>query len=1015
MATLSKLTQRLRRALDTEHLAKQLDENILEFFGGMLKDEALSDDELVDAWLPFLSGGGADSGSASSRDKCKAVLRRLRSRGSCSSGSPSPGLSRESSAVNGSSPMEHVSSACCEIPSESLPEVRGLAEWLAQLSLSHYEAEAHAWCLEQGAADVDDVIDNWPDFSEDMRLKPLERKRVRRRCAQDTSRRNSPSANNDHGQETLEALRSPSCGPQATPDEFLMASEAEDDMGNKEFDGETFGPPENPYKIVKELGCGMSAKVYKCVRGDELYAVKVIGLARYKMQRDFNSILERLHRETAILFSLRHSNIVSLYEVIETSSRLYLVMELVEGGDLCDEILERKREATGLNCIPEYEARYIFLQIVLGLRFIHSKGVAHRDLKPENVLINRKDSRSGLLEVKISDFGHSKLVNDGYTVGMTRVGTPHYWAPEIEDSRTRAMGYDEKVDLWSLGALLYVMLEGRHPPDSSLSRCDSRLSLEAQRLVRALMQQRPQDRLSLDDCLRHPWVMTTSGPLSRVVDFCEELERRSRAESERRILLPSDPEDVRQLRRDLHILTTRLRKPVTLCRRREVAVDWSNPLSEDAWDELMCTLEKHYPDGSFLRPDVQSLECVSIDARLDTLPEMPAQGDASTCEPGSVAAASTPGRASPSHASDEELAAAAAQLLTRQDEELEEVMAAFPSGRLVVEAACGELAPVPRRAGIRFRPGRTTLELMVHLPLGYPVSSHLHLESLSLRRNQAWEIRGRAANETQPRESFIAAEEHLSSRISTQLQSLAAGAERGSSLLNFVLWLREKVDLVDIIATYPPSAPPQAEPEAPKAVQPRGPGPPAMPSGGSETADMQGHAADSDHTTAVPAGDEVSVEGTVYYKRVCLSVHHHDERMDLAGAAGKSNWKPGHSFFASLRKQAAASKVSGILSFGKPAVLVAEGPQDEVKRMLEDVAKYPWWHSLQLKSTEVTKTPLTGPAANEWRLFENFNKVETKELREVFSSKNRLDLYEAIMPPSAEKSRKRLSKANGFR
>lgn len=640
MATQSKLTQRLRHALDSEQVAKQLDDNILEFFVGMLEgDEVPSEDELVDAWSPFLPGAGGADGGAASRDVCKAVVRRMLSRGSFSSRSGSPGLSRESSSVPNPLSLQRASSPAAPTLDDTLMEevpatVRGLTEWLAQLSLSHYEAEARDWCLGMGAADVEEVIENWEEFSDELCLKPFEYKRVRRRCAPTMSCRTSSAINKtcDSEQETMETVETLlPMGAAIIPHECIVAPEAELNSASDEFEGETFGPSENPYRIVAELGVGVTAKVYKCVRGGESYAVKVIGLSRYKLKSDFSSILERLHRETAILFSLRHSNIVSLYEVFETNSKLFLVMELVEGSDLFNEILNRKGGSH--EALPEHEARYVFLQIALGLRYIHSKGVVHRDLKPENVLINRKESREGLLEVKISDFGHSKLVNDGYTVALTRVGTPQYWAPEIADSRRCARGYDEKVDLWSLGAVLYVMLEGRYPSEGNMFRSDSKLSLEAKSLVRALMQQRPQDRLSLDDCLRHPWVMTASGPLCRIVDFCEELERRSRADSERRIRLPGDPEDVRQFRRDLHLLTTRLKKPVTLCRRREVAVDWSNPLSDDAWGDLVCTLEKHFPDGSFSRPDVHSLECVSVEPRLEPLSDVPTQGDASTREP----------------------------------------------------------------------------------------------------------------------------------------------------------------------------------------------------------------------------------------------------------------------------------------------------------------------------------------------------------------------------------------------
>ena len=140
------------------------------------------------------------------------------------------------------------------------------------------------------------------------------------------------------------------------------------------------------------------------------------------------------------------------FNIKEANAKLPYIYIFVEGGELCQLLLQE-------GALPEHEARYIFLQMVLGLRYIHSKGVAHRDLKPENVLMDLQASRPGLREVKISDFGHSKLVQDGLTQGVTRIGTPQFWAPEVADPKTCALGYDERVDLWSLGVVLYVMLE----------------------------------------------------------------------------------------------------------------------------------------------------------------------------------------------------------------------------------------------------------------------------------------------------------------------------------------------------------------------------------------------------------------------------------------------------------------------------------------------------------------------------------------------------------------------------
>ncbi|CAK0904826.1 unnamed protein product [Prorocentrum cordatum] len=154
-----------------------------------------------------------------------------------------------------------------------------------------------------------------------------------------------------------------------------------------------FGPPECPRKYA--------------------YAVKSIGLSKLRRVADYPRILEMLHQEVAILFSLQHP-----------------------------------RETCGC----------VFVQVAEGLRYIHSRGVAHRDLKPDNVLVCRSRRGEGPPEVKLTDFGHSRVVDDHF---FGSVGTPLYMAPEV--SAGLAAVDDRDADLWSLGVVLFVMLRYRLP------------------------------------------------------------------------------------------------------------------------------------------------------------------------------------------------------------------------------------------------------------------------------------------------------------------------------------------------------------------------------------------------------------------------------------------------------------------------------------------------------------------------------------------------------------------------
>ncbi|CAK0904844.1 unnamed protein product, partial [Prorocentrum cordatum] len=152
------------------------------------------------------------------------------------------------------------------------------------------------------------------------------------------------------------------------------------------------------------------------------------------------------------------------------------------------------------------------------------RGVIHRDIKPENVLVVRSsphpESGSSLLDVKIADFGLSKVVRDGVSLAKTFVGTPQYWAPEVLDVQERGGTYGPAADLWGLGVVLFVMLCGRYPFDghdkpmqdqiraASFNTKTSRwrsISAEAKDLVRGVLRVSPSERLRLEGCFCHPW------------------------------------------------------------------------------------------------------------------------------------------------------------------------------------------------------------------------------------------------------------------------------------------------------------------------------------------------------------------------------------------------------------------------------------------------------------------------------------------------------------------------------
>lgn len=265
------------------------------------------------------------------------------------------------------------------------------------------------------------------------------------------------------------------------------------------------------YVISKQLGSGACGVVRLAFRKRDMrrVAVKIVN----KKNSLANTRLAILN-EVKVLRAVNHPCIIRLEDVIDTDDRLYIVLELADGGELFDKIIEKTR-------LNEFEAKLHFYQMVSAIEYLHSHSIAHRDLKPENILLCSDDDANPV--IKITDMGLSKLV-DTDSLLKTFCGTPQYLAPEVLINRVRSDGtYDFKVDMWSLGVILYILLCGAPPfnpdrPDKPLLRqiCDGDYSFPkskwtdigdtAKDLVRKLMTVDQKQRLSAKQALQHPWL-----------------------------------------------------------------------------------------------------------------------------------------------------------------------------------------------------------------------------------------------------------------------------------------------------------------------------------------------------------------------------------------------------------------------------------------------------------------------------------------------------------------------------
>ncbi|CAG9334011.1 unnamed protein product [Blepharisma stoltei] len=252
------------------------------------------------------------------------------------------------------------------------------------------------------------------------------------------------------------------------------------------------------YLLGRTIGQGTFGKVKigTHILTSEKVAVKILEKERIKDISD----IERVSREIHILKLIRHPNIIQLYEIIETQSKLFLIMEYASGGELFDYIVAEKK-------IKELEACKYFQQIIAGVEYIHRLGVAHRDLKPENLLLDSKKN------IKIVDFGLSNTYKEGEKL-KTACGSPCYAAPEMIDGKD----YNGlKADIWSCGVILYAMLAGYLPfedPDTGKLykkilkgkyEIPDWISKDARDLLGKILSTEPNKRITVEKIKSHPW------------------------------------------------------------------------------------------------------------------------------------------------------------------------------------------------------------------------------------------------------------------------------------------------------------------------------------------------------------------------------------------------------------------------------------------------------------------------------------------------------------------------------
>lgn len=255
------------------------------------------------------------------------------------------------------------------------------------------------------------------------------------------------------------------------------------------------------YELGRTLGEGSFAKVKFAsnVQTNDSAAIKILDkdqVLRHKM-------VEQIKREISTMKLIKHPNVVQLHEVMASKTKIYIVLEFVDGGELFDKIVNKGR-------LKEDEARRYFQQLINAVDYCHSRGVYHRDLKPENLLL---DSCGAL---KVSDFGLSAFSPQVREDGLlhTTCGTPNYVAPEVLSDK----GYDGTAsDIWSCGVILFVLMAGYLPFDEpnlmalykKIWKADftfpSWFSSGAKKFLKRVLDPNPQTRITVPQILTDEW------------------------------------------------------------------------------------------------------------------------------------------------------------------------------------------------------------------------------------------------------------------------------------------------------------------------------------------------------------------------------------------------------------------------------------------------------------------------------------------------------------------------------
>ena len=264
----------------------------------------------------------------------------------------------------------------------------------------------------------------------------------------------------------------------------------------------------NKYDFIRDkkpLGKGAYGEVWKVTHENskKVYCIKMMN------KRDIyeQNLINQINKEISIMYNLNHPYSIKLYNHFEDNDKIYLIMELATNGNLYNYIQSKKHQKNkNIDVIKK-----IIIQTIEIIKYLHSSNIIYRDIKPENILLDKD------FNIKLCDYGWASYFTPGHSLNVY-CGTPEYVSPEV----LKKLPYNEKVDIWGIGVLIFELVFGYPPFSSNLNTVrfnnikegkinwPENLEDEVLKdLIQKILKVNPKERISLDDIEKHPWLIDT--------------------------------------------------------------------------------------------------------------------------------------------------------------------------------------------------------------------------------------------------------------------------------------------------------------------------------------------------------------------------------------------------------------------------------------------------------------------------------------------------------------------------